>query len=603
MDWVDDWLDGRVHRSGRNDLTERFRHERFIVSRTVSATVALAAVPPYLIGRGTPTALEALSLAVLLVPLAAVLLLSRTGRLDAAQACVSAALALFVAGAGASFGQDPSLAWFAFALVPLDALLSGNRRATGMSLLFTLVGVAAMLTFQAKGLGTGERTALATVFAVGLAMALGHAAAQAVGDRRLKAHLQAALRAGEARESAALQSIDDLVTWHDHNGSVTRVSSGGAKLVGAAPSSLQGRGLFGRIHVADRPAYLKAISDAVTATEPVVVQFRLSSGENGDPAFDQNSVLARISSRRAQDLVWVEMRAHRLKQPGEDGAMVVAVTRNIAAHKQHAEELEGLHRAAKRAGEDRAHLLATVSHELRTPLNALIGYAELLKDKESANPSAQDYAEIIHNSGQHMLGVVSTLLDLSTIEAGGRDLEPEPLEVTELVRDCCRTMTLTAERAGVVIAQAVSPNLPELWADRRACQQILLNLLSNAVKFTPRGGLITVQAKREGERIAFSVRDTGVGVLAAELPRLGNPFYRASSGRGRAEKGNGLGLSVVRGLVELHQGRISIASAPGNGMKVTVSLPLEAGGAKRAAPPLLQIDRRPTEDALVLKTG
>jgi cell cycle sensor histidine kinase DivJ len=355
--------------------------------------------------------------------------------------------------------------------------------------------------------------------------------------------------------------------------------------------------------VSDRPAYLKAISDAASAAEPVVVQLRLTTGENGDPVFDQNPVLARISARKAQDLVWVEMRAHRLKQPGEDGSVVVAVTRSIAAHKQHAEELEALHRTAKRAGEDRAQLLATVSHELRTPLNALIGYAELLKGKNDDRPMAKDYAEIIHNSGQHMLGVVSTLLDLSTIEAGGRDLEPELLDVDELVQDCCRTMTLAAERAGVVIAQSVPPNLPDLRADRRACQQILLNLLSNAVKFTPRGGLVTVQARREGERIAFTVRDTGIGVLAAELPRLGDPFYRASSGRGRAEKGNGLGLSVVRGLVGLHQGRISLASAPGDGMKVTVSLPLEAGGAKGAAPPFVQIDRRPIEGALALQTG
>ena len=229
----------------------------------------------------------------------------------------------------------------------------------------------------------------------------------------------------------------------------------------------------------------------------------------------------------------------------EDGAVVVAATRSIAEHRQRAEELENLHRTAKRAGEERAHLLAKVSQELRTPLNAIIGYAEMLKGKDGSGPMAKEYAEIIHFSGQHMLGVVSTLLDLSAVEAGSRDLDPESLDVAELVQDCCRTMASSADRAGVAIAQHVSRNMPELFADRQACEQILLNLLSNAVKFTPRGGLVTVQAKREGERIAFTVRDTGIGAPGAELPqarrsllsRLVGPPARGEGRRPRPLRG------------------------------------------------------------------
>jgi cell cycle sensor histidine kinase DivJ len=155
-----------------------------------------------------------------------------------------------------------------------------------------------------------------------------------------------------------------------------------------------------------------------------------------------------------------------------------------------------------------------------------------------------------------------------------------------------------------VLAPDVVPDLPELYADRRACQQILLNLLSNAVKFTPKGGLVTVQARRESDRIAFVVRDNGVGVCQTELPRLGAPFFKAASAKSRAEKGSGLGLSVVRGLVGLHQGWMSIASAPGDGTMVTVSLPIDAGQPARSGMPA-QVYTLPRSGhaALAIKTG
>jgi cell cycle sensor histidine kinase DivJ len=302
------------------------------------------------------------------------------------------------------------------------------------------------------------------------------------------------------------------------------------------------------------------------------------------------------------------MRAHALCD--DEGCAVIAVTRNISEHKQLAEDLDALRRDAVLACENRAQLLATVSHELRTPLNAMIGYAEMLMGKggigvvPSRADQRHDYAEIIHQSGHHMLGVVNTLLDLSTIEAGHYDLSPEPIEVAALVEECCRCMSLTADRGGVVLARDVAPGLPEITVDRRACQQILLNLLSNAVKFTPKGGLVTVLARREGDRVALTVRDTGVGVSEAELPRLGDPFYKAASAAHRAEKGTGLGLSVVRALVGLHHGRISIASARGDGTDVTVSLPIDIGQPARPAG-LAQVHAivRSPKGPVLIKTG
>jgi cell cycle sensor histidine kinase DivJ len=605
MNWLDDWLAGLVHRSAHGDLTERSRHERFMVARTAGAIVALAGLPPYLLSRGVPTALECLALVALATPIAAVFVLSRLGSLAAAQGLVSAALTLFVAGAVVAFGGAPSLAALAFLVIPLDAFLCGSKRAILAAGALALIGVPLMMLFQAEGLITGTGTVLITASTVAAAYGFGHALAHVALDRRFKTLLAAALRSGEAKEGAALQAIDDLVTWHDRNGSVMRANAAAGKLVGVPAALLQGRGLFSRIHVADRPAYLKAISDAAVSTEPVVVEFRLQTGEAPETFGERQGMASRVGAPSALETIWVEMRAHRLPS-GSEGCVVVAVTRDITDHKQHAEELEALRRQAELAGEGRAQLLATVSHELRTPLNAIIGYSEVLMGRGApvSVDQRQDYAEIIHQSGQHMLGVVTTLLDLSTIEAGRYDLHLESIDVADLVSEGCRLVSLSAHRAGVALAQDVAPGLPELRADRRACRQILLNLLSNAVKFTPEGGLVTVQARRDGDRLALTVCDTGVGVCETELPRLGNPFYRAPSARSRQEKGTGLGLSVVRGLVGLHQGRISLSSAPGDGMSVSVSLPFDAGHSPRATMPAeVHTFTRARERTRALKMG
>jgi cell cycle sensor histidine kinase DivJ len=606
IDWVDDWLAGLVHRSARDDLTERSRHERFIVGRTVSALAALAGLPPYLLTRGLPSALECLAIGALAMPLAAVFLLSRFGRLDGAQALLSGTLALFAAAAVVAFGGAFSLAVLALLIVPLDALPSGSRRGVLLAGFFAITGVPLALGLQSLGLVSGQGAALPAFLTVVATLALGYSAAQAFMDRRLQSLLGQAHRSGKARESATLQAIDDLVTWHDRNGLVLRTNGAAARLVGVPASTLQGRGLFSRIHVADRPAFLKAISDAAVSAEPVAVQLRLETGVAPDFFADGKPAPARLGERSARSSIWVEMHARRLSLPDEGACAVVAVTRDISEHKCHAEGIEAHRREAERAGERRVQLLATVSHELRTPLNAIIGYCEMLMGKCGAErvDQRQDYAQIIHQSSQHMLAVVSTLLDLATIESGHYDLAPEAIDVASLVQDCCNLLSLGADRAGIVLAPDVVPDLPELYADRRACQQILLNLLSNAVKFTPKGGLITVQARRDGDRINFVVRDNGVGVCQTELPRLGAPFYKAASARSRAEKGSGLGLSVVRGLVGLHQGEMSIASAPGDGTMVTVSLPIDAGQpARLAMPPRIYTLPRPAHAALAIKTG
>ncbi len=170
---------------------------------------------------------------------------------------------------------------------------------------------------------------------------------------------------------------------------------------------------------------------------------------------------------------------------------------------------------------------------------------------------------------------------MSQIETGNFEFSPAAFDIAPLLDGCLDLMRLKAEAAGIVLTSEVEPGLPELVADRRACRQVLINLVSNAVKFTPRGGRVTVGVERRGGMLVIAVADDGIGVPEAALCKLGDPFFQVHASYDRPHEGTGLGLSVVRGLVGLHEGSLSIESAPGEGMLVTVELPLFGRPARR----------------------
>ena len=293
------------------------------------------------------------------------------------------------------------------------------------------------------------------------------------------------------------------------------------------------------------------------------------------------------------------MRAHRTQAAiaGEPSSTVVAVTRDVTEHRRHAEELERARAAAERADEIKTRFLANVSHELRTPLNAIIGFSQLLAGEGAmvlGPERSREYATIIGSSGQHLLEVVNALLDMSRIQSGNFDYAPETVDIAALVRTCCDLMQLKADAAGITLACGRDAIPVEITADPRACRQMLINLVSNAVKFTPAGGRVEVALRRTRGGLDLCVSDTGIGVGEADLARLGTPFFQAGGGYGRSHEGTGLGLSVVQGLVGLHGGTIAIASAPGAGTAVTVSLPAECRkpGALPAPAPIATVAHR-----------
>jgi two-component system cell cycle sensor histidine kinase PleC len=193
----------------------------------------------------------------------------------------------------------------------------------------------------------------------------------------------------------------------------------------------------------------------------------------------------------------------------------------------------------------------------------------------------RDYAGLINSAGKHLLDLINDILDMSKIEAGKAELDRRPIDPGVLVRECAELMSERADSAGVELHTDLTAAPRLLCADRRAIKQILLNLLSNAVKFTPRGGLVSVEVVEEGAECRFTVADTGIGIPAAEIGRLGNPFVQlANSGQ---HAGTGLGLALVRGLADLHGGMFRISSVEGHGTRVTVTLPLAAPSAEAAA--------------------
>jgi two-component system, cell cycle sensor histidine kinase DivJ len=197
----------------------------------------------------------------------------------------------------------------------------------------------------------------------------------------------------------------------------------------------------------------------------------------------------------------------------------------------------------------------------------------------------KEYAVLISDSGKHLLSVVNGILDMSKIETGNFAITPEPFAPMEVVANCCDLLALRASESGVRLERLASAELPDIVADKRAVQQILLNLVSNAIRFTDRGGTVTVSARAEASTMTFAVDDDGVGIGEADLARVGEPYFQAAASYDRRHAGTGLGLSIVKGLVRLHGGDLSINSRVGQGTRVTVRLPLDCERAQSAKKP------------------
>lgn len=258
-------------------------------------------------------------------------------------------------------------------------------------------------------------------------------------------------------------------------------------------------------------------------------------------------------------------------------AMAEDLERRVA---ERTKELREMNLELQRANRLKNEFLATVSHELRTPLNTIIGFSDvLLSDAVPEMPEkAKDYIQDIMESGEHLLALINDILDLAKVEAGKEVLHLEEMSVENFLRG---TLTLFREKASKhgIELELVVDGVTEWLLDGRKFKQILFNLLSNALKFTPDGGKVKVEAKKEGGMLAVAVHDTGIGIRPEDMPRLFKPFEQLDSSLARYYPGTGLGLAMVKKLTELHGGTVSVESEPEKGSRFTIRFPMAFGPA------------------------
>ncbi len=247
-------------------------------------------------------------------------------------------------------------------------------------------------------------------------------------------------------------------------------------------------------------------------------------------------------------------------------------------------EIKEKSRQLEIASQHKSQFLANMSHELRTPLNAILGYTEMMADGlyGDIGTKAQGVLERVQSNGKHLLGLINDVLDLSKIEAGQLVLAHEPYSVADMVNTVVAATESLARAKGIGLTTAVASGLPTGKGDARRLSQVLLNLVGNAIKFTDRGS-VEIRASQAGSAFELGVVDTGLGIKPEDQGRIFDEFQQVDDTSTRKKGGTGLGLSISRKIVELHGGRIAVHSTVGQGSTFTVTIPIDAPGAKDAA--------------------
>jgi two-component system, cell cycle sensor histidine kinase PleC len=397
----------------------------------------------------------------------------------------------------------------------------------------------------------------------------------------------------EMRLSDAIEAISEAFVVWDANNQLVLCNS-------------KFKSLHGLTDEASRPgAPYEEISAA--GSKPIV-RMQLSSEGRATPG-------ARTFEAQLEDGRWLQISERRTKDGG-----FVSVGTNITELKLHEErliesekrlkatvvDLRSSQQALERQTEQLAYLaeryaeqkdraeeasqaksvfLANMSHELRTPLNAIIGFSEIMESGlfgPLGDTKYDEYCRDIRQSGRYLLDVINDILDMSKIEAGRANFEPEEIDLDAILSDTMRLVAARAAEKSLALRTEIEPSI-RLRADRRMIKQILINLLSNAVKFTRDGGHITVRARIVNTHVNVAIEDTGIGIPKAALRNLGKPFEQVESQLTKTHRGSGLGLAIAKSLTELHGGAMRIRSSQGVGTIVLIRLPVDPTQAASAA--------------------
>ena len=387
-----------------------------------------------------------------------------------------------------------------------------------------------------------------------------------IADRRMSMNSALAARRLEInnrRYRALIRNSSDVIAIIDVRGQFTYCSESAKRILGFAPTWLVGR----RLDEFMSPVELGSFYDFLSRVQT-------EQGVN---------MTAEIQLRHA-DGQWRTFEITCCNLQGEPGiAGIVANLRDTTDRKRALDELLNAKDLADRANRSKSAFLAAMSHELRTPLNAIIGFSEVIGSGAlgaDAGPRVLDYSKLIEESGKHLLSLINDILDLSKAESGKMTLLEDYIRPADVAADSLRMVGGQGSgRAALDIS--VPGDLPYLYGDKRRVRQILINILANAFKFTEEGGRVTLMAgldpgdadgKGRGD-LLFVVKDTGIGMSADDILLALEPFRQVDSRLSRKYEGTGLGLPLTKHLMELHEGRLEIASEPGVGTAVTMRFP------------------------------
>jgi PAS domain S-box-containing protein len=366
-----------------------------------------------------------------------------------------------------------------------------------------------------------------------------------------------ALRHSHELLMRVIDAVPVLVSATDHEGRYVFVNEFYARHIGRPVASIVGL----------TPVVVHDTAETRAAMER---DRRIVAGLDPPGSFEEPLVLPNGESR-----VLLTTKA-LLRDQDERPSLVVTASLDISDRKEAELALVAAKEEAELASRSKTEFLANMSHELRTPLNAIIGFSQVMAD-EVLGPlgSARyaGYARDIASSAQHLLGIISDILDVSKLEAGKLDLDQDEIELAQMLRDILHLVVERARSLEIGIELDLAPDLPRLRADALKLKQVMLNLITNAIKFSHPGGRVLIRARMESDGMRLSVVDRGIGMDAAEIETAITRFGQVASTWNRRHPGTGLGLPLAIGLVKLHGGRLMIDSEKGVGTTVTVWLP------------------------------
>jgi PAS domain S-box-containing protein len=367
----------------------------------------------------------------------------------------------------------------------------------------------------------------------------------------------ARLEESERRFRALAQVSPAGIFRTDARGRLTYANRSFAGLAGAEVDAALADGWGALLHPDDGPRMFAEWSDAAARDETYEGEVRFRRPDGTD--------------------VWVALIAAPEHAGRRTLVGFVGVAHDITERIVRERELGEARAQAEIANRAKSQFLARMSHELRTPLNAIIGFSEIIRDElfgPVGQPRYTAYANDIRQAGSHLLSLINDILDLSKVEAGKLELAPRALDPRGLAADCLRLVA--GQVPGRSLSVEVADDAPALHADPRAARQILVNLLSNALKFTPPPGRVVLAFRPCPGGMVVEVADTGIGMSADEVEVALTPFGQVENAYTREVAGTGLGLPLVKSMVEAHQGRFEIESAPGKGTTVRLFFPSPA---------------------------